>query len=99
MAEKQIVWSKRARLQLTDVLEFYYLRNGNSKYSLKLLYEVEKLVAVLAKSELIGRLTVNKSTRVIALKVYLVFYEIKEEQIEIVAFWDNRQNVDSRKIE
>lgn len=25
------------------------------------------------------------------MNVYLIFYEINEEQIEIVSFWDNRQ--------
>jgi hypothetical protein len=24
--------------------------------------------------------------------VYLIFYEIQKEQIEIVSFWDNRQD-------
>ncbi|WP_456865685.1 type II toxin-antitoxin system RelE/ParE family toxin [Galbibacter sp. BG1] len=50
----------------------------------------------LSKSEFIGRLTsnknTNKNTRVIPMKVYLIFYEIDNEIIEIVSFWDNRQD-------
>ncbi|HQV36654.1 MAG TPA: type II toxin-antitoxin system RelE/ParE family toxin [Flavobacterium sp.] len=98
MAEKEIVWSKLAKLQLKTVLEFYTERNGNSTYSLKLLNEVEDLLSTLSKAERIGRLTSNKFTRVISMKVYLLFYEINGNRIEIVSFWDNRQDIENRKI-
>ncbi len=98
MVEKQIIWSELAKLQLTNVLEFYVHRNGNSNYSLKILDEVEDLLKTLSKSELIGRLTSNKSTRVISMKVFLLFYEVNDNTIEIVSFWDNRQDIENRKI-
>ena len=98
MAKKEIVWSKLAKLQLKNVLEFYVQRNGNSNYSIKLLKEVEDLLTILSKTACIGRLTSNKCTRVISMKVYLIFYEINDDRIEIVTFWDNRQNIENRKI-
>ncbi len=98
MAEKEIVWSKLAKLQLANVLEFYVNRNGNSNYSLKILSEVEDLLKMLSKAEQIGRLTSNKFTRVISMKVYLIFYEINGNRIEILSFWDNRQDIKNRKI-
>ena len=99
MVEKQIVWSEHAKIQLANVLEFYFIRNENSIYSLKILDEVEDLLITLSKSEMIGRLTSNKFTRVISMKVYLVFYEITEKEITIVSFWDNRQDIEKRKIQ
>ena len=98
MAEKEIIWSKLAKLQLVNVLEFYVQRNGNSNYSLKILSEVEDLLETLSKAELIGRLTSNKFTRVISMKVYLISYEINGNRIEIVSFWDSRQDIENRKI-
>jgi toxin YoeB len=98
MAEKEIVWSELAKLQLANVLEFYVHRNGNPNYSLKILSEVEDLLKTLLKSELIGRLASNKFTRVISMKEYLIFYEINDNRIEIVSFWDNRQAIENRKI-
>ncbi len=98
MAEKEIVWSKLAKLQLTNVLEFYVNRNGNPNYSLKILSEVEDLLKTLSKAEQIGRLTSNKISRVISMKVYLIFYEINGNRIEILFFWDNRQDIENRKI-
>ena len=92
MARKQIIWSRNARFQLQSVLEFYIERNRSNVYSLKLLDQVEDLMLTLSQNEYIGRLTSNKSTRVIPMKVYLVFYEINIDAIEIVSFWDNRQN-------
>lgn len=98
MAKKEIVWSSLAKLQLQNVLEYYFIRNESPTYSLKLLTEVEDLLDTLSNSELIGRLTSNKITRVIAMKVYLIFYEINGNQIEIVSFWDNRQDIKNRKV-
>ena len=96
MADKKIIWSSRAKNELYQVLEFFLQRNGTPDYSLKLVEEIEDLISSLSQSELIGRLTSNKFTRVISMKVYLIFYEIKGDTIEIVSFWDNRQNGDNR---
>jgi toxin YoeB len=98
MAKKEIIWSEIAKLQFASVLEYYVERNGNENYSLKLLDEIEDLLNTLSNSELIGRLTSNKFTRVIPMKVYLVFYEINNNHIDIVSFWDNRQDIERRKI-
>jgi toxin YoeB len=98
MAKKEIIWSELAKLELSNVLEFYVVRNENSHYSLKILEEVEDLLETLSTNEFIGRLTSNKITRVIPMKVYLIFYEINSNQIEILSFWDNRQNIENRKI-
>lgn len=92
MADKKIIWSAHASDQLKAVLDFYTKRNGNINYSLKILNEIDDLLKVLSQNEFIGRLTSNKMTRVIPMKVYLIFYEIHKNQIKIVSFWDNRQN-------
>lgn len=98
MAKREIVWSDLAKLELENILEFYFTRNGNANYSLQLLDEVEDLTNTLSKSHFIGRLCKNKFTRVIPMKDYLVFYEINFDRIEIVSFWDNRQNQESKKV-
>ena len=59
---------------------------------------MEDLLETLSKAEQIGRLTSNKFTRVISIKVYLLFYELNGNRIEIVSFWDNRQDIENRKI-
>ncbi|MCF8298889.1 MAG: hypothetical protein K9J13_15175 [Saprospiraceae bacterium] len=54
------------------------------------------MLNTLSQSEFIGRLTANKKTRVVVMKVYQIFYEINNQRIEIVSFWDNRQNENKR---
>jgi toxin YoeB len=98
MAKKEIVWSNFAEIQFQTVLEFYWERNENSNYSLKLLNEVEDLLKTISNAEHIGRLTSNKFTRVIPMKTYLIFYEVNFDRIEIISFWDNRQDLENRKI-
>lgn len=97
MAGKRIIWSEHAKDELRKVLAYYTNRNQSTKYSLKLLNEIEGLLEALSKSGLIGRLSSNKITRVIPMKVYFIFYEINERSIEIVSFWDNRQDENKRK--
>jgi len=96
MADKKIVWSTRASLELKQILEFYNERNGSTAYSLRIINEVDYLLKILSKNEFAGRLTSNKYTRVIPMKIYLIFYEVNENIIEIVSFWDNRQDSQKR---
>jgi len=96
MVVKRIVWSAKANYELKEILNFYNKRNGNSNYSEKLLDEVENNLKSLSKNEFLGRLTSNKKTRVLVLKVFLIFYEIENNQITILSFWDNRQDLIKR---
>jgi len=97
MAKKEIIWALRAQQELKQILDYYNTRNGNTAYSFKLLDEIEDLLNTLSHSEFIGRLTSDKRTRVVVMKVYLIFYEIKGDKIEILSFWDNRQD-DNRRV-
>lgn len=95
MAGKQIIWSARAQKEFNEILEFFVERNGSPTYSLKILNQTQDLMVNLSNNELIGRLTTNRRTRVIPFKEYLIFYEVNNQSIEILSFWDNRQD-DSR---
>ena len=96
MAKRTIIWSTRAESELKSVLDFYNSRNGNNKYSLRLLDQIRQITDILSENEFIGRLSENKRTRVIVMSVYLIFYEIVESEIHILSFWNNRQNPKNR---
>ena len=96
MVSKKIIWSSRANYELKEILKFYNKRNGNTNYSKKLLDEIESNLISLSKNEYLGRLTNNKKTRALVLKVFLIFYEPKTNQINILPFWDNRQELIKR---
>jgi plasmid stabilization system protein ParE len=96
MAKKEVIWSINAKEEFHDTLNFYLERNGSPTYSLRLLYETEALLDALEENNFLGRLSENEVTRVIVKDKFLIFYEIKETHIEVVSFWDNRQNPDDR---
>ena len=96
MASKKVIWSTRANIELKEILDYYNNRNGSTSYSLKLLDEIDDVIDTLSRSEFIGRLTANKITRVVVMKAYLIFYEVKKSTINIVSFWDNRQSEEKR---
>ena len=98
MVRKKVVWTDIAKDEFRQVLEYYFQRNDSSNYSLKIIKETENLINTLSKSHFIGRITSNEITRVIPMKVYLIFYEVNDDYIEIVSFWDNRQDERNIKI-
>ncbi len=92
MAKQTIIWSERAQQELREVLSYYANRNGNIHYSSKLLSRIKSFENLLGQNKYLGRLTENKRTRVLVMDVYLIFYEFSKHHIEILSFWDNRQN-------
>ena len=96
MVGKRVIWSSRANQELIEILDYFNKRNGSTAYSQKLLNEIEIILITLSKSEFIGRLTSNKRTRVLVLNNYLIFYESGEKTINVLSFWDNRQNPKKR---
>ena len=96
MAAKSIVWSSRANSELQEIFDYYNKRNRSTVYSYKLLEKTELLLRTLSQNEFIGRPTTNGRIRVIPLDAYLIFYEIVENSIHVLSFWDNRQDVKNR---
>ncbi len=96
MAGKKIIWSKRANSELFKTLDFFIERNGNNLYALKILNKLEQRLKRLSENELMWRPTSNSVIRILNMDVYFIFYKIGQENIEIVSFWDNRQDPDFR---
>jgi plasmid stabilization system protein ParE len=96
MAERQIIWSNQAESELYEILQFYIDRNKSNRYSEKILKSVEQLVMLLSKNPYMGKLSNNGVTRVIVKSDFLIFYEVHLSTIEIISFWDNRQDPGKR---
>lgn len=92
MAERTVVWSKRAHQEVLQILVFYNDRNKSSVYSAKLFAELEEMLQSLSKNAFLGRLANNKTTRLFPFGNFIIFYEIYEDEILFASFWDNRQN-------
>ena len=94
MAKRRIIWSKRAKLDLYQILEFYYKRNGTKTYSIKLNTTIRNSIRLLEKHSEIGIHTDVKNIRNLIVNDFGIFYEIKSTTIEIITIWNSRQNPD-----
>lgn len=65
MAKYKIEWSAEARLDLLDIMEYYYQRNGNTDYCKKLNSKFKKSLQIAAKNPLLGLQTDIDSVRAI----------------------------------
>jgi len=44
MAKRRVEWSSNAKIELFQILDFYYKRNGNRNYSIKVKRNVQDTV-------------------------------------------------------
>jgi plasmid stabilization system protein ParE len=94
MAKRKIIWSPRAKLDLFEILEFYYKRNGTKTYSNKLNTTIRESIRLLEQHSDVGVQTDNQNIRNLIESNYSIFYEIKSDTVEIITIWDNRQDLD-----
>lgn len=92
MAKRKIVWSHKAKIKLTEILEYYYQRNKSKDYSRKLYRELQKSIKLLIKQPNLGLKTDVESVRAFIVGEYIIFYEYTKNEIVIHSFWDCRQN-------
>jgi plasmid stabilization system protein ParE len=95
MAKRKIVWSKRAKIRLYTILDFYIVRNNSKTYSIKLQKLISKEVNLLLKQPDLGLKTSEDTTRGLIIENYIVYYEITYDRIIIHTIWDSRQNPDN----
>ncbi|MEI7726902.1 MAG: type II toxin-antitoxin system RelE/ParE family toxin [Bacteroidota bacterium] len=92
MVKRKIRWSPRAKLDLIEILDFYFQRNGNKTYSVKINSVVRQSITLLEKKPFIGVQTDIPDVRNLIEGDYCIFNEIRSDAIEIITIWDNRQN-------
>ncbi len=89
---KRIIWSPQAIADRISVLDYWYRRIGNKKYSIKLDKSLRELVKKLAQYSPMGRQLKNREERYFVKDDYMIFYEDTENSIEILHIWDTRRN-------
>lgn len=97
MVEK-IIWSSRARKEFIEILQYWITRNKSNTYSLKLNSLVEEQLNLISKFPQIGRETDIPDVYVKAIKDYLLYYEVIEDNLYILTIRDGRRNPKTLKI-
>jgi plasmid stabilization system protein ParE len=98
MAERTIIWSRRAGIRLYEILDFYADRNKSTTYSSRLYRRLFKELHLLNKHPDLGIPTDYESIRGLIVGDYILFYEITDESIIVHLIWDCRQNPNDLKI-
>jgi plasmid stabilization system protein ParE len=98
MVKRKIIWSPRAKIDLFNILDFYFQRNGTKTYSIKLNTNLRKSIRLLETHPEIGVQTDIENIRNLIHGDYEIFYEIKAKSIEIITIWDSRQDPEKLKI-
>jgi plasmid stabilization system protein ParE len=92
MAERIVVWTDTAARQRREILKYWTMRNGSTRYSEKLIKLIAKRIQVILKHPELYKSTDYPGTRVSSMGHYSIFYKMPSDQIIITAFWDNRQD-------
>ena len=95
MAKRKIAWSAKAKIDLLQILEYFYLRNGSKTYSLKLNSKIRRAVRLLSNHPFLGLQSDVENVRVLVEGDYVIFYQVDKETISITTIWDCRQNPDN----
>ena len=95
---KKIKWSPEAVADRIRILDYWVERTGNKRYSRKLDKAFREVVTMLSRSPEIGREVENREERYFVKGNYLVFYQIREDSIDILHLWDGRRNPDDLKL-
>jgi len=94
---RRIVWTSRADVIFTHILEFYIERNGSKTFSKKLNKEVKEIINLLTQHPFLGTKTDFENIRVLIQGDYKIFYQVKSKELVIHLVWDSRQNPNNLK--
>jgi hypothetical protein len=75
-------------------------RNKFPTYSKKLLKQIRIAEKLISENPFFGKITNVKNVRgILVLRYFSIYYRMKFNEVEIVAFWDNRRNPENLEIE
>jgi plasmid stabilization system protein ParE len=98
VVKRRVIWSSRAKLDLKEILDFYFKRNGTKTFSNKLNSSFRKSTKLLEEHADIGLHTDILNMRNLIEGDYSIIYEIRLRTIKIHGLWDNRQNPENLHI-
>jgi len=92
MAKREIEWSGSAKIELFDILNFYYERNGNPNYSIRVNNRIQMIISYLQNFPNLGMKTTKENIRVVIESDYSIFYEPTSDKVIIHSIWANKRN-------
>lgn len=92
MAKKSVVWTETAIKQRREILKYWTIRNKSTVYAERLIGLIQERINLISKTPEAGKPTNHLDTREAAMGNFSIYYKTTDQQIIIMAFWDNRQD-------
>ena len=92
MAESTIVWTETASRQRREILIYWTKRNRSTKYSEKLIRLTKNSLNIILANPFTFKSADYPETREAALGYFSIYYKTQDNQLIVMAFWDNRQD-------
>jgi plasmid stabilization system protein ParE len=86
MVRRKIKWSINALNDKLSILEYWYKRNGNTKYSRQLEHELHNITNLLKQYDKLGKRIHKSDRRFLVKDTFQIFYKIEEEFIITFTF-------------
>ncbi len=92
MSSYSIIWSPKARITYTHTLEYLY-EEWTEKELKAFMHRTEEVIKYISNNpQLYSYSKEADAYRCVVVKQVSLFYRIKSNHIELLVFWDNRQN-------
>lgn len=95
---KKIVWTKKAKTELFEILEYWINRNKSKVFSIKLNTLINEHLSLLAEFPNLGRKSDINNVYVTIIHKYLLYYETRDNILYILTIRHGRRNPLSLKI-
>jgi plasmid stabilization system protein ParE len=89
---RTVYWSDTAKAQLKHIFDYWAARNKSTTYSIKIRNQVFELTSAISKNPFAFRKASNYPIHIAPMGHFSLYYQITNQAIHIVSFWDNRQD-------
>jgi len=89
----KVVWSENAKNEIADITTYWNKRNKSKAYSQKIRFHTQIAVNLIKHKPQLGIKSNKENVRMrLILKHFYLIYQFEDKQINILQFWDVRQN-------
>jgi plasmid stabilization system protein ParE len=91
---KRIIWSREAVADRIQILDYWYKRLGDKRYSARLDEQFRRAVRLISIYPGLGRRLDDRKERFFVTEFYQIFFIEDEDTIRILHIWDTRRDPD-----
>jgi len=95
---KEVVWTKRAKKELIDILTYWIERNKSSIFSIKLNNLISEQLRLISEFPESGKRTDIPNVSLKIIQKYLLYYEMNNDTIYILTIRHGSKNPETLKL-